>query len=69
MKVFVQGLWHCGSVISASLAKLNHEVIAYDRNKKIILKLKKNISPVYEPNLNNLIKEMSNEKKLFFSNK
>ncbi len=36
MKVFVQGLWHCGSVISASLAYLNHEIIAYDEDEKIM---------------------------------
>ena len=64
MKVFVQGLWHCGSVISASLAYLNHEVIAYDEDKKITSKLKKNVSPVYEPGLNSLIKEMTKRKKL-----
>ena len=36
MKIFVQGLWHCGCVISASLASLKHDVVAYDDNKKII---------------------------------
>jgi len=69
MKVFVQGLWHCGSVISASLAHLNHQVVAFDEDKKIISKLKKNVSPVFEPGLNNLIKKMTKRKKLSFSNK
>ena len=35
MKIFVQGLWHCGTVISASLAYLNHDVLAFDENKKL----------------------------------
>ena len=41
MKVFVQGLWHCGCVISACLASLKYEVIAYDDDKKIINKVTK----------------------------
>ena len=69
MKIFVQGLWHCGSVISASLAYLNHNVIAFDENKKTISNLKKNIPPLYEPKLKNLISEMSKKKKLIFTNK
>ena len=51
MKIFVQGLWHCGCVISACLSSLKHKVIAYDDNKKIITKLKKNITPIFDPNL------------------
>ena len=34
MKIFVQGLWHCGCVISACLASLKNNVTAYDDNKK-----------------------------------
>ena len=33
MKIFVQGLWHCGCVVSACLASIKHNVIAYDDNK------------------------------------
>ena len=51
MKVFVQGLWHCGCVVSACLASLKHDVIAYDDNKALIKKLKKNILPIFEPKL------------------
>ena len=52
MKIFVQGLWHCGCVISTCLASLKNNVTAYDDNKKNINKLKKNITPNFEPNLN-----------------
>ena len=56
MNIFVQGLWHCGCVVSGCLASLKHNVIAYDDNKKIIEKLKKNIPPIFEPKLKDLIK-------------
>ncbi len=68
MKIFIQGLWHCGTVISTSLAHLNHNVLAFDENSKTISKLKRNIPPVYEPGLKNLIKKMSDKKKLIFTN-
>ena len=67
MKIFVQGLWHCGCVVSACLASLKHKVTAYDDNQKIINKLKKNITPIFEPGLKNLIKTATKEKKLYFS--
>ena len=68
MKVFVQGLWHCGCVVSACLASLKHDVIAYDDDKKIINKLKNNTAPLFEPGLDNLIAKTAKEKKLSFSN-
>ena len=68
MKIFVQGLWHCGTVISASLAYLNHDVIAFDDNNKTISNLKKNISPIYEPGLRQIIKESLKKKKITFTN-
>ena len=68
MKVFVQGLWHCGCVISASLASLKHDVVAYDDNKKIINKLKKNIAPIYEPGLKDLLETTIKDNKLSFVN-
>jgi len=68
MKIFVQGLWHCGCVVSACLSSLKHKVIAYDDNKKIINKLKKNITPIFEPNLKDLIETSTKEGKLSFVN-
>ena len=68
MKIFVQGLWHCGCVVSACLASLKHKVIAYDDNKKIIDKLKKNIAPIYEPKLKDLIENSTKDGKLSFVN-
>ena len=68
MKIFVQGLWHCGCVVSACLSSLKHKVIAYDDNKKIITKLKKNITPIFEPKLKDLIETSTKEGKLSFVN-
>ena len=68
MKIFVQGLWHCGCVISASLASLKNNVIAYDDNKKIINELKKNNIPIFEPNLKELIAKSTNAGNLTFVN-
>ena len=66
MKIFVQGLWHCGIVTSACLSFLNHKVFAYDKDKRIINKLKKGNTPIYEPRLRELIKLNVKKKKLFF---
>ena len=68
MKIFVQGLWHCGCVVSACLASLKHNVIAYDDNKKIVNKLKKNTTPIFEPKLKDLIKTSTEDRKLSFVN-
>ena len=68
MKIFVQGLWHCGCVVSACLASLKNKVTAYDDNKKIVTKLKKNIIPVFEPNLKELISKSTKDENLTFVN-
>ena len=68
MKIFVQGLWHCGTVISASLAYLNHDVLAFDENKKTVNNLKRNKTPIYEPGLNLILKENIKKNKITFTN-
>ncbi len=68
MKIFVQGLWHCGTVISASLAYLNHDVLAFDENKKTINNLKKNKTPIYEPGLNLILNDNIKKNKINFTN-
>lgn len=55
MKIAVVGLWHLGSVTAACLAKLGHEVIAFDPDRKTIQSLKQGKSPVFEPDLDELI--------------
>jgi len=57
MKICVLGLWHLGSVTTACLSKLNYDVVGLDFDHKRIKNLRKNIPPVLEPKIINLIKE------------
>ena len=63
-KIGVLGLWHLGSVISASWSKLGFDVICYDYDEEILSLYRKNKIPVYEPGLEILINESIDNKKL-----
>ena len=67
MKICVYGMWHLGSVTSASLAKLGHTVVGLDFNKEIIKNLQNAEAPVSEPGLNELIYENIQRKTLSFT--
>jgi UDPglucose 6-dehydrogenase len=67
MKICVYGLWHLGSVISASLAKLGHTVVGLDFNKDSITNLQNAKAPIFEPGLNELIHENIQRKTLSFT--
>lgn len=56
MKICVVGLWHLGSVVSASLASLGHEVTAVD-DAAVVEALRKGRLPVHEPGLADLISQ------------
>ncbi len=56
MKIAVVGLWHLGSVTAACLANEGHDVIAFDPNQETIDSLMQGKAPVYEPGLDDLIK-------------
>lgn len=66
MKIVVQGLWHLGSVISACMSSLGHDVIAYDDDKELLKKLNLSIPPVSEPGLDEMIDSGLKNKKLKF---
>ena len=68
MKICVYGLWHLGSVTSACLASLGHQVIGFDDNKTTVKKIKSGIAPIFETGLDNLIKKGIKTKKLSFTN-
>lgn len=55
MKVCVQGLWHLGSVTSACLAAVGHDVVGLDANASIIEKLTQGKAPLFEPGLDDLV--------------
>jgi len=67
MKICVFGLWHLGVVTSACLASSGQHVIGLDFNEEVVKNLKKGIPPLFEPNLEDLIKKGIAEKKLEFS--
>ena len=67
MKICVFGLWHLGVVTSACLASSKHNVVGLDINEEVIENLKKGIPPLFEPNLEDLVKKGISEKKLEFS--
>jgi UDPglucose 6-dehydrogenase len=67
MKICVYGLWHLGSVISASLAKVGHTVVGLDFNKDCITNLQNARAPVSELGLNELIHENIQKKTLSFT--
>jgi UDPglucose 6-dehydrogenase len=67
MKVCVQGLWHLGSVITACLASVGHEVVGFDSDQTTIDGLTQGKAPIFEPGLNALIQAGILSKKLRFS--
>lgn len=67
MKVAVLGLWHLGCVTAACLAKVGHEVIAYDPDKHIIHSLEQGQAPIFEPGLDELLTNGINNNHLRYS--
>lgn len=55
MKICVQGLWHLGSVTSACLASIGHQVIGFDLNESIVANLNNGKAPIFEPELDRII--------------
>src|SRR3989344_9636090 len=67
INICVIGTGYVGLVTGVCLAKIGHSVICVDNNKDKIKKLKKGISPIYEPGLSSLIKEGIKKGRLSFS--
>jgi len=67
MNICVFGLWHLGSVVSACLAKLGHNVIGLDFEKAAVKELKDGKAALFEPGLNELISEGLQSGKLSFT--
>lgn len=61
------GTGYVGLVSGTCLAELGHEVTGVDINKEKIDALNKNIMPIYEQGLEELVKENRNQKRLFFT--
>lgn len=63
----ILGLWHLGCVYAASFASKGFKVIGFDFDKKVTNKLKKNISLIFEPNLEKTLKKFNNKNLIFTS--
>lgn len=57
MKVCVQGLWHLGPVTAACLASKGNNVVGLDFESVKIQGLKQSIPPLFEPGLQDLVKQ------------
>jgi UDPglucose 6-dehydrogenase len=57
MKVCVQGLWHLGTVTAACLAHAGHDVTGLDDEGEALRALASGIPPLFEPGLEDLVKE------------
>ena len=67
MRICVVGMGYVGLVSGACLAKLGHEVIGVEIDDGRIEKLRRGTSPIYEPGLEGVMKEVIQNKKLSFT--
>lgn len=67
MNIAIIGSGYVGLVSGVCLAHIGHNVICVDNNPEKIKKLKKGIVPIYEPGLEELMKECVKKKRLTFS--
>lgn len=67
MKIVVAGTGYVGLVTGACLSEVGHKVTCVDIDEKKVEKMKKGISPIYEPGLDVLLKKNHNEGKLDFT--
>jgi len=67
MKLCMIGTGYVGLVSGTCFADIGHTVYCVDKNKDIINKLNSGKSTIYEPGLNELIKENHKSKRLFFT--
>ncbi len=68
MKICMIGTGYVGLVSGTCFADLGNKVFCVDKDIKKISKLKNSISPIYEPGLEDLIKNNNRSKRLSFTN-
>jgi len=57
MKLCIFGLWHLGSVTAACLAQSGHDVVGLDDNDRVLSGLNAAKAPLFEPGLDDLIRQ------------
>jgi UDPglucose 6-dehydrogenase len=57
MRICVLGLWHLGTVTAACLASAGHEVVGLDFDAENIQNLQQGQPPIFEPGLEDLVKQ------------
>lgn len=67
MRITIFGTGYVGLVTGACFAESGHSVLCIDKDKNKIEKLSQGIVPIYEPGLDQLVKEMIQQKKLSFT--
>jgi UDPglucose 6-dehydrogenase len=68
VKVCTFGLWHLGTVTSACLASIGHDVIGLDDSDTVVEKLNRAEPPLFEPGLPNLLRAGMDAGRLRFTN-
>lgn len=66
--VAVVGLWHLGCTTAACLSELGCSVTGIDFDKQTVKNLVLNKAPLFEPDLDDLIKKNAEERRLIFTN-
>lgn len=66
MIITVFGLWHLGCVTAAGLAELGYRVVGTDLYEKVVRDLAESRPPIFEPDLEELIKKHIKNKSLSF---
>lgn len=61
------GLWHLGSVVSASLAELGYDVIGVDPDAERVRALGQGVPPLFEPDLERLMRKHVDAGRLRFT--